>query len=357
MNYRLNPFFRIQFGPPIRCELLLENKELELPDTRFLSILSRLNKVLSKNEIVHLTKSVFDIEFEEAESIVDDMIKNHILISSDKKYKELDGVRHWINRGWLDALIFHLKTRDLPFADVGVTDPDSITAEHIRTYIDKEGLPEFWKVYMDKEAFVLPNPNHSSIAKPLEEVLLKRRTHQPWKRGFVTKEELSNILHFANLETIKLRKAAEVNWEQNPSVLLNSAFSALETYFFAFEVEGLEPGLYHYNLKEHKVHLLKAGLFRKEVSRMCIGQERPGTAACTFVISAIWDRYLFRYRHPRAYRTLLINISELAQKYLLLATSLDFSTFVTPAIRDEYADKLMNLNGYEEAPLYVVSIG
>lgn len=161
----------------------------------------------------------------------------------------------------------------------------------------------------------------------------------------------------ANRETVRLRKEAEATYESNSGVLLNSAFSALETYFFAFSVDGLEPGLYHYDPRGHRAVLLRRGDLTDEVVTMCIGQDRPRGAACAFVITAVWERYMFRYRHPRAYRTLLINVAELAHKYILLATALDLSTFLTPALRDEFADQLLGVDGLKEAPLYVVAIG
>ncbi len=156
---------------------------------------------------------------------------------------------------------------------------------------------------------------------------------------------------------MRLRNAVEEQIQDRPEVLLDSAFSALETYFFAFSIEGLPNGIYHYDLRSHSVSLLREGLFRDEVARMCIGQRKPGSGSCTFLISAVFERYMYRYRHPRAYRNLLINVSEFAHRYILLSTALGLSTFMTPALQDEQADALLGVNGYEEAPLYVVAIG
>jgi hypothetical protein len=90
---------------------------------------------------------------------------------------------------------------------------------------------------------------------------------------------------------------------------------------------------------------------------MCAGQQRPGGAACAFAISAVFERYMFRYRHARAYRTLLVNVSELAQKYIMLATNFGLSTFMTPLFFDEVASELLGVDEYEEAVLELVAVG
>ena len=66
---------------------------------------------------------------------------------------------------------------------------------------------------------------------------------------------------------------------------------------------------------------------------------------------------MYRYNHPRAYRTLLINTGELAQKYITLSSAYQLTCFMTPAFEDQIADDLLGINGYEEAPSYLVAIG
>ena len=64
-----------------------------------------------------------------------------------------------------------------------------------------------------------------------------------------------------------------------------------------------------------------------------------------------------RYKHERAYRNMLVNVAEFAHQYIFYSTALDYSTFLTPAIKDELASNLLNIDGFEEIPLYTVAIG
>ncbi|PFR05560.1 hypothetical protein COE50_25345 [Bacillus anthracis] len=356
-NLQLNPFFRIRLGSPITCDLFLENKTLELPSPLYLKLFTKLTNLISKKEIITVIQQTFSLDDAESNEVLDNLISNKLLVDSKYGDGKLQGIQHWIDRGWLDALLLHLKSCDLEFDDSINDEPDNFNSEGFRELIRQEGLPEFWKEIKGINTVNLPNPTKLPTNYSFDEILLKRRSNRPWKQKTIELQELSNILYYSNIETVRLRTEAETNLEEKPELLLNSAFSALETYFFAFNIEGLEPGLYHYDPKNHAVILIKDGMFRDELVHMVIGQDRPKNAACAFVISAVWSRYMYRYRHPRAYRTLLVNIGELAQKYLTLGTAYDYSTFLTPALRDEYADSMLGVNGYEEAPLYVVAIG
>ncbi|MCR6850384.1 SagB/ThcOx family dehydrogenase [Bacillus sp. IBL03825] len=356
-SFKLNPFFRVSFGPPITCELFLENKSVILPNSQYLQLLNDFKTPKPFFALIALTTCTLNLNRTEAKEVLTDLIQQQLLVPSEKEFPKMSSVKHWVNRGWLEALMLHLKSKDISFDDDLVADPDNYNAKVLANLIDKEGTPNFWKEYPDKTNFALPKPKNPPSDKTLQDVLLQRRSNRPWCIGHLTIEQLSIILYYANLETYFLRTEAEKNYNTNPELLLNSAFSALETYFFVFKVDGLTPGLYHYDPRKHQVTLIKEGHFENEVVRMCIGQDRPKGAACTFVISSVWKRYMYRYRHARAYRTLLVNVAELAQKYILLATALNFSNFLTPALQDEYADELLGVNGYEEAPLYVVAIG
>jgi SagB-type dehydrogenase family enzyme len=355
--YRLNPFIRVRLGPPITCDLLLDGESLVLPDCRYLRVLADFDRPRAVAALIGLITCSLDLEWEQAEKVVTQFVESQLLVPEGRHYAELAGVKHWVKRGWLDALILHLRSRNIPYADDKVHNPDNHNARVLSGVIEAEGLPEIWKEFPDRRPTPLCDPGELPRDKTFEKVLLQRRSNQSWHQGYLTGEQLSTITHFANLETRRLRVEAEREWRKDPAVLLNSAFSAIETYFFAFDVRGLAPGLYHYDLREHRAVLLRQGIFRDEVIKMCIGQSRPGGSACVFVLTAIWRRYMYRYRHPRAYRTLLTNVAELAQKYILLATAFDLSTFLTPALQDEYADQLLEVNGYEEAPLYVVAVG
>jgi SagB-type dehydrogenase family enzyme len=354
---KVNPFIRIQFGPPIVCDLLLEGSSVIVPDSAYLELITQLDKSVGMSVLIEKVERLFSVGELEAEAIITDLRTNRLLVNASEKNEEMDGVRHWIRRGWLDALVLHLKSRNIDCLDDRSEDSRELIGMNFDDVVKQEGIPAFWKEYPDCPVFELPEAQVLPEDQSFEEVLLRRRSFQPWAQDQLKLSQLSTILSLANKESLRLRNIAESEAQKRPEVLMDSSFSALETYFFAFSIESLPDGLYHYDIRTHCVHLIKEGLFRDQVAYMCIGQRKAGSGSCAFLVSAVFERYMYRYRHPRAYRNLLINVAEFAHRYILLSTALGLSTFMTPALQDEYADDLVGVNGYEEAPLYVVSIG
>jgi nitroreductase family protein len=66
---------------------------------------------------------------------------------------------------------------------------------------------------------------------------------------------------------------------------------------------------------------------------------------------------MVRYPQPSAYRTLMINVGELAQKLVLLSTATGLSTFITPAFDDAYADQILGLDPATHAAIEVIGVG
>jgi SagB-type dehydrogenase family enzyme len=354
---KANPLLRIRFGPPLACDLPLEKVSLTLPDTGYVRLIASLSAPKPREAAVGLATWALGIEADAAAGVIADLTANRILVPGDEADPpSLDGVRHWVRRGWLDALMLHLSSRDIRFQDTFSADPDGYARAAMQEFIARDGVPEIWKRFPDRDAVALPAPG-ALPDEPLEKVLLRRRSNRPWRYGTIGLETLSTILFHANEETRRLRMSAEESAAERPEVLLNSSFSALETYCVAFSVEGLAPGIYHYDPRDGRLFPIRLGLFRDEFVRMCIGQDRPREAACAFVVTAVWPRFMFRYRHPRAYRTLMINVAELGHKYLLLATAFRLSTFMTPAFDDRAADQFFGFDGYDEGPLYAIAVG
>lgn len=357
-HYKLNPFFRVRLKKPLICELFLQGKELELPSWRYLHLIHSLRGEHNHEELSFKAASCLSIEVEQAKSVIDDLIENQILVDTNFSDTRMEAINHWIKRGWDEALALHFKTRDIHFDDSTSDDPDTYNREAFKSIRETEPFPGCWTTYTG-EHISLPKYN-KEWAKDLlnfEQALLQRRSHGPWRKTPIEISELSHILHLANAETRRLRLETEDNLDQRPEMLLNSAFSAIESYLLIFNVAHLQPGLYHYNPKNHSLTLIKKGMFREDIAKICIGQQRPAEASCAVILTSVWERYMYRYRHPRAYRTLLINIAELAQKYLILATQHRFGTFLTPALKDEYAENFMGLESAKESPLYVVAFG
>jgi nitroreductase len=79
----------------------------------------------------------------------------------------------------------------------------------------------------------------------------------------------------------------------------------------------------------------------------------------SFLFTADFERYQWRYRHSRALRNILMDLASLAHRLILATTALEHDNFLSPAIADQEAEELLNIDHreFEEAALYVVSVG
>lgn len=131
----------------------------------------------------------------------------------------------------------------------------------------------------------------------------------------------------------------------------------LDLYLAAFRVEGLAPGLYHYDARWHQLDDLQLGdflpSFRERV--LCQGIDLEG-AALGIVITATFLRSTFKYQ-DRGYRMVLIEAGEVAQNLSLMAHSLGLGSCLVGGFFDNTLSELLAIDGLEEAPLLPMVLG
>jgi len=149
---------------------------------------------------------------------------------------------------------------------------------------------------------------------------------------------------------------------QRGSVPLRTAPSAgalypVETYVCAARVEGLAPGLYHWELPEERLALVSArGDVASAARDACLGQEMVAEAPVTFIWSAVWARSASKYG-DRALRYAYLDAGHLAENLHLAAVSLGLGACMVGAFFDDAMNALAGVDGREEAVIYAACVG
>jgi len=203
------------------------------------------------------------------------------------------------------------------------------------------------KLYPDAERISLPDPLGYQGLR-LEEALVERRSVRDYAAESLSMEELSRLLHAAQGVT-----ADREGFRAAPSA---GALYPIELYPVVHDVVGLAPGIYHYAVAEHELELLRAEDLRAAVTRAGLWQGFLGQAGACFVLSAIFQRTRWRYRE-RTYRYVLLEAGHVAQNLYLAATSLGLGACAVGAFLDDELNQLLEVDGREEAALYIVSVG
>lgn len=139
------------------------------------------------------------------------------------------------------------------------------------------------------------------------------------------------------------------------------ALHPVEAYPVISRVAGIEPGIYHYNVRDHALGLISEldadEAQRLATSFMC-GQRHFGTAAVSFVMTARFSRNHWKYRrHHRAYAGILMDAAHLSQTLYLVAGELNLGAFVTIAINGRDIERRLGLDGVSEGVVAMTGCG
>ncbi|XVS60592.1 SagB/ThcOx family dehydrogenase [Actinosynnema sp. CA-299493] len=271
----------------------------------------------------------------------------------DEAARDEQVARQW--RTWApEASFFHYATLDNRYVhgDGGKTDP----VEQSDTAVPAEDGPRhtMFTEYPDADRVMLPRP-HADLRLPYDQVLYARRTHRDFTDDPVPLATLATLLStvFGPVGYIDSGSGALFR-RTSPA---GGARQELDAYLGILNVAGVEPGMYHYNLREHSLELLSPGLDRDEAVLLGAGQEWVGGAAFLVVLTAVIDRMSSKYHIPRCYRVCLLNAGHLGQTFALTATALGLGPAQTGAFSDTPVAQRLGLDNIGHIPLYVLAAG
>ena len=187
----------------------------------------------------------------------------------------------------------------------------------------------------------LPKPKEKGVTS-IEEALNKRRSVRDYKRGRLSLEQISQLLWAASGRNLYRRTA--------PSA---GATYPLETYLVVGEVEGLEPGIYHYSSSRHSLEMTKEGDVRNRLSRAALGQEMIEEAPVNIIIAADYSKTTGHYGQ-RGIRYVHMEVGHVGQNVSLQAIALSLGTVMIGAFEDKEVKEVL---GIKEEPLYIIPVG
>jgi SagB-type dehydrogenase family enzyme len=132
---------------------------------------------------------------------------------------------------------------------------------------------------------------------------------------------------------------------------------ALETYLCVLNVQGLDPGVYRYLPLEHQLILeFQEDLLARKLVKAVFGQPYPGSAAATFVWTAIPYRMEWRYGMA-AHKVIALDAGHVCQNLYLGCEAIGAGTCAIAAYDQEAMDQLLKIDGKEEFTIYLAPVG
>jgi SagB-type dehydrogenase family enzyme len=134
------------------------------------------------------------------------------------------------------------------------------------------------------------------------------------------------------------------------------ALYPIEIYVAAIEVEGVEPGLYHFSPADLKLRGLRRGDWRAYLARAAAMRPALAEARAIVVVSAIFWRSAWKYR-ARAYRYCFWDAGTILANLLAAANAEGLATEVVTAFEDAHIERLIDADCEREGAISLVALG
>lgn len=170
----------------------------------------------------------------------------------------------------------------------------------------------------------LPEPVTSG-EKSLEALLLQRRSVREYREAALDLSAIGQLLWAAQGIT------NPQGFRTAPSA---GALYPLELYVVVGKVDGLSPGVYHYNPVKHRLQQTEDGDLRHMLARAALAQPWVKTAAAVVVVTAVYGRTTRKYGE-RGIRYVHMEVGHAAQNLFLQAEALGLAAVVVGAFEDD----------------------
>ena len=130
----------------------------------------------------------------------------------------------------------------------------------------------------------------------------------------------------------------------------------LEAYVLAQQVETLEAGVYHYNVRAHALELVRGAPDPGELATFLASQSAFDSTSALVFLTAVFLRTQKKYG-PRGYRHALLEAGHIAQTLCLLAAEQSLGSLCVGGFFDGALNRFLCVDGTTEAALYCVGIG
>ena len=211
-----------------------------------------------------------------------------------------------------------------------------------------------WKTYPGARVVPLPPPDLGQST--LASAILGRRSQIGAYTGEpIRLEQLSAILRFSFGPT-------QGGGPERPELMhLRASASAgglhpIEIYPLVFDVDGLAPGVYHYRVWDHALHVVSAAPCKEAILRTAMSVDVVASSSVVLAITGIFRRNLTKYLH-RGYRFLSYDTGALLQSLYLTTTALGLGTCAIGGFMDNEAGDVLGVDNVDENVLMLFTIG
>ena len=213
-------------------------------------------------------------------------------------------------------------------------------------FLNWDTKPKAYKTYDNPLSIIdLPAPKFDEKIS-FWKIIKNRQSLRKFGRDVLDLEQISLLLFGISGIT---RNFPQFAFRTVPSA---GGLFPIETYLVVNNVESVDPGIYHYNIKEHSLECVKLGDYRNNAMKACLDQKMVYNSAITFIWTAIIERSKWKYLQ-RCYRYIYMDAGHVGQNFYLVTEALGLAACTIGAIYDNELNDLLEIDGIKETAIYV----
>ena len=282
------------------------------------------------------------------------LIESQLLLECESPEAAQDDLLDSSWKPWLPEGGFHFLTKDASY--VG----GDWTLEQKMVTIPSTPAPAQFKKIQGAESISLPlhamETDGEMATDSFFRTLHARRTRRKFSAEQAPLDGISKLLQttWGVQGYVQSKCFGPLPLKTSPSA---GARNPIEVYLMALKVKGLNPGLYHYDAKDHALERISSEATPQMARAYCADQPFAARSAALFIMTAVFARTMWKYHHPRAYRVVLLDAGHLGQTFCLTATRMGLAPFTTAALKDTLIEKDLGIDGISESVIYVTGVG
>lgn len=213
-----------------------------------------------------------------------------------------------------------------------------------------------YKIYPSSKSIMLDKIEYSD--KELDEsgfirTLLSRKSTRDFTKGCISLRELSQLLTLSfgfrgvEIQSMSFRTYASAG-----------ARYPIEVYPVIFRSNDIDIGIYHYNVVENTIELIKSGDFNSQICEFYKNQDFLSNASCVIFFSMVFERSMEKYG-DRGYRFIYLDAGHMSQNLYLTSEYLGLGVVALGAglKSDDEIDDLIGLVHKAENTFYGFALG
>lgn len=251
----------------------------------------------------------------------------------------------WEGYDWREAAVYHRATRDYPFLQMDEREAFADDARRMESYGEEAPAPPLYQHLGADGAVALPRlGSGESPDERLRSLSADERRSLPG---------VGLLLDVCFGERGRIAVAARGNCLLK-SIPSGGARHPTEVFLAAFGLPGVDAGVYHYDVEHHRLERLRSGQLREAFADATLDlfARHDDPPAALLVFTSLVERAMWRYRDPRSFRAVMVDVGHAVTAYRRAARALGFRTYAYQKMNDREVAELVGVDPIAQPPLY-----